>query len=278
MTSLNVGSLREFLTSRAEGDLLPWRVQCEAARRFALEIRDVEGAALEQGLMPMRYRRNRETLSVPEQLALFRSRVAVIGCGGLGGYMVEELARLGVGALVLVDPDVFEEHNLNRQILSSPARLGRPKVEVARERAAEVNPAVSVAAHQAAFTRGNGAQLLSRCSAALDGLDSLPARRDLAAACRELSVPLVHGAIAGWYGQLTTQMPGQDISPLLETGSAPDGAGERPLGNPSFTPAVVASLQVAELVKVLLGRGTPLARRLLLLNLLDMQFEKVGYR
>ena len=83
-----------------------------------------------------------------DQLRLFRSRVAVIGCGGLGGYLIEQLARLGVGTLVLVDPDVFEEHNLNRQLLSSPAHLGIPKVDVARERVAAINPAVTVEPHR----------------------------------------------------------------------------------------------------------------------------------
>ena len=270
--------LQAFLTSQADGDLLPWSAHCEAARRFGVTIAEIEGKALEGGLLPMRYRRNRATLSVRDQLTLFRSRVAVIGCGGLGGYLIEEVARLGIGTLVLVDPDVFEEHNLNRQLLSSPARLGQPKVEVARERVAEVNPAVTVVAHRAAFSRENGAGLLAGSSAVVDGLDNHLARRDLAAVCRELSVPFVHGAIAGWYGQVTTQLPGGgDMAPLLAMGSAQGKGVELSLGNPSFTPAVVASLQVAELVKVLLGRGTPLSGRLLLVNLLDMEFEKVSY-
>jgi hypothetical protein len=113
--------LRAFLADRLDGDLVPWSVQREGAERFGKSLAEMESAALEAGFLPGRYRRNRETVSTADQLRLFRSRVAVIGCGGLGGYVVEQLARLGVGTLVLVDPDVFEEHNLNRQLLSSPA-------------------------------------------------------------------------------------------------------------------------------------------------------------
>jgi molybdopterin/thiamine biosynthesis adenylyltransferase len=267
--------LGEYLKDRADGDLVSWKAQCEAARRFDVRIAQVEEAALESGLLPARYRRNRETLSIQDQLRLFRSRVAVIGCGGLGGYVVEELARLGVGSLVLADPDVFEEHNLNRQLLSSPRHLGRPKALVAGERVSEVNPAVTAIAHHAAFSRDNGRDLLAGCTAVVDGLDNVLTRRDLAALCRELAIPFVHGAIGGWYGQVATQLPGEDISPLLR--AAPDGKGvELALGNPSFTPAVVASLQVAEAAKVLLGRGTPLSRRALFLNLLDMELDVFG--
>ena len=147
-----------------------------------------------------------------DQLRLFRSQVGgVIGCGGLGGYLIGQLARLGVGTLVLVDPDVFEEHNLNRQLLSSPAHLGSAKVDVARERVAAINP-VTVEPHRTAFSRDNGRELLSGCSAVVDRLDNVLVRRDLAAVCRDLGVPLVHGAIAGWYGQVAVQLPGTDLS------------------------------------------------------------------
>ncbi len=270
--------MRAFLRERAEGDLLPWRAQCEAAERFGASLGEVEDAALAAGLLPGRYRRNRETVSLAEQLRLFRSRVVVVGCGGLGGYLVEQLARVGVGALVLVDPDVFEEHNLNRQLLSSPAHLGRAKVEVGRERVAAINPAVTTTAHRVAFSRENGRALLAGSAAVVDGLDSVLVRRDLAALCREIGVPLVHGAIAGWYGQVAAQLPGDDLSPLLRPGGA-DGKGlEAKLGNPSFTPAVIASLQVAEVTKILLGRGRPLSGRSLFVDLLDMSFEEIRHR
>src|SRR6185369_3162533 len=104
----------------------------------------VEEVALDRGILPARYQRNRKAISVQDQLTLFRSRVAVIGCGGLGGYVVEELARLGVGTIVVIDPDVFEEHNLNRQLFSSPANLDTAKVEAAAKRIGEVNPAVNL--------------------------------------------------------------------------------------------------------------------------------------
>lgn len=268
--------LRAFLADRLDGDLVPWSVQREGAERFGKSLAEMESAALEAGFLPGRYRRNRETLSAADQLRLFRSRVAVIGCGGLGGYVVEQLARLGVGTLVLVDPDVFEEHNLNRQLLSSPAHLGRAKVEVGRERVAAVNPAVTVVAHRVAFARENGRELLAGSSAVVDALDNVLVRRDLAATCRDLALPFVHGAIAGWYGQVAVQLPGGDLSPLLRATGTGKGV-EAKLGNPSFTPAVVASLQVAELAKVLLGRGTTLAGRALFVNLLDMQFDEIRH-
>jgi len=275
--SMTATPLHEFLKSRAEGDLLPWRAQCDAARHFGKSLGQIEVAALGWDLLPGRYRRNRATVSTSDQLRLCRSRVAVIGCGGLGGYLIEQLARLGVGALVVVDPDVFEEHNLNRQLLSSPAQLGSAKVEVAKERVATVNPAVEVVAHRVAFSRANGRELLRGCAVVLDGLDSVLVRRELAASCAELEIPLVHGAIAGWYGQVALQLPGGDLSPLLRASSASGKGIETKLGNPSFTPAVVASLQVAEAAKVLLGRATSLARRALLVNLLDMQFDEVRH-
>ncbi|BDG05557.1 HesA/MoeB/ThiF family protein [Anaeromyxobacter oryzae] len=269
--------MHAFLRERAEGDLLPWRAQCDLAERFDASLGEIEDAALAAGLLPGRYRRNRETVSVEEQLRLFRSRVVVIGCGGLGGYLVEQLARIGVGELALVDPDVFEEHNLNRQLLSSPAHLGRAKVEVGCERVAAVNPAVTTSAHRVAFSLENARGLLAGSAAVVDGLDNTLVRRDLAAVCRELGVPLVHGAIAGWYGQVAAQLPGDDLSPLLRSASASGRGVEATLGNPSFTPAVIASLQVAEVVKVLLGRGRPLSGRSLFVDLLDMRFEEIGH-
>jgi len=273
-----MGDLREHLLSRARADLLPWTDQQAAAKAYGVTVCQVEEAALEAGLLPARYQRNRKTLSTEDQLKLFRSTVAVVGCGGLGGYIIEELARLGVGRLKAIDPDVFEEHNLNRQLMSTVAGLGRPKVEAASERVAEINPAVEIIALRDRFCRENGKSLLSGAHVTVDALDNITTRLELADVCAYLGIPLVHGSIAGWYGQVVSQFPGEGTLQTIY-GRCADGVGvEKQLGNPSYTPAVVASLQVAEVCKILLGRGTPVAGAMLVINLLDMEFSKFKIR
>lgn len=271
-------NLRVFLLEEARSDLLPWAAQAAAAERFSLSLAAVEETALEMELLPARYQRNRETISVGQQLQLFRSKVVIIGCGGLGGYLIEELARLGVGELVCIDPDVFEEHNLNRQLLSEPAALGLAKVEVAAARVRAVNPAVTVSSRQAAFTRDTGPELLHGATVVMDGLDNFPARMELIETCRDMAIPLVHGAIGGWYGRVASQLPGDDISHLVAGLQEAAKGVEATFGNPSFTPAVVASLQVAEACKIILGQGHPLRHRMLFINLLDMKVEEIRFR
>ena len=270
-----MNGLGAFLQDHAEGDLISWSCQVDAAKWFGLTLPETEEAILEQGMLPSRYQRNRETIAIRGQLDLFRSRVAVIGCGGLGGYVIEELARLGVGQIVAIDPDIFEEHNLNRQLLSTPQTLGQAKVHAATERVALVNPAVTLIPVRVALGRDNGHELLRGATVAVDALDSIPIRLELAEICNNLTIPLVHGAIGGWYGHVSTQYPGeQSIEMIYSTWTEGKGA-EKRLGNPSFTPAVVASLQVAEVCKIILEEGEPLRRRKLAIDLLSMEFHDI---
>lgn len=270
-------ALKEFLRTHAQEDLLPWSVQEEAANRFGLTYGEIEEAALEIDLLPVRYLRNRQTITTMQQLHLFRSKVAIIGCGGLGGYAVEEMARLGIGHIKVIDPDVFVEHNLNRQILSSPGALGKPKVEAAVQRVKEINPAVTVVPVQKAFTTGNGTELLKGMNIGLDALDSIPTRLELAEICKKMNIPLVHGSIAGWYGQAAVQFPGEDILGKIYSRYKGKSGIETELGIPSFTPAVVASIQVAEVCKILLNEGKPLRQRMLSINLLDMEIVEIQF-
>jgi len=270
-----VEALQAFLREKAEGDLFSWQHQLAAAERFALSIAAVEAAILAADLLPARYQRNRAMLSTQQQARLFRSRVAVIGCGGLGGYVLEELARLGVGQIVAIDSDHFEEHNLNRQLLSSPGTLGQVKVAAAAQRIAEINPAVTVRAVQAHISRANGRDLLADADCVVDAVDNVATRLDLDAICSELKIPLVHGAIAGWYGHVATVYPGEDSLRKIFRHWAGGKGIEQQLGNPSFTPAVIASMEAAEVCKVLLGVGAPLRNRLLTFNLLDMEVVEI---
>ncbi|HEY5975871.1 MAG TPA: ThiF family adenylyltransferase, partial [Geobacteraceae bacterium] len=178
-------SVAAYLRDLAVDDLFPWSAQLAAADRFGVPVSVVEELALAVGLLPARYQRNRQTITASQQLTLFRSRVAVVGCGGLGGYVIEELGRLGVGTIVAIDPDRFEEHNLNRQLLATPATLGQAKVAAAAERLATINPAVDLVPWQAAYTPAAGARQLHGANVVVDALDSVPVRLALAATCTE---------------------------------------------------------------------------------------------
>ncbi len=268
-------ALQDFLQSHAQGDLLPWSVQVEAANRFGLAYGAIEEAALKINLLPAHYQRNRQTISTAQQLRVFRSQVAVIGCGGLGGYVIEGLARVGIGQITVIDPDVFEEHNLNRQLFSSIDVLGKPKVEAAVERIKEINPAVTVIPVMKVFSKENGAERLKGVNVVVDALDSIPTRLELADICKKSNIPLVHGSIAGWYGQVATQFPGEDILGKIYPRSAGKKGIETELGNLSFTAGFVASIEAAEVCKILLEEGTSLRKRMLSINLLDMEIVEI---
>lgn len=215
-----------------------------------------------------RYLRNHDAISEEEQATLAAKRVLVVGCGGLGGMVIECLARIGVGHLRVVDGDLFDATNLNRQILCSTMNLNRPKTLAAKQRVMAINPLVEVDAVQADLTAENAAELLVGCDVAVDCLDNIPTRLFLQQAAKTARVPLVHGAIAGWNGQVSVVRPGEDLLNILY-GEAHEQQGEEAsAGTLSFTAAAVGALQAAEVVKVLLGRQS-LSGELLLLNLLN---------
>jgi len=268
--------LVQFLHDRSPDGLLPLSAQIEAAGRYGLTVSRVEEIALTGNILPARYQRNREMISIRQQLTLFRSRVAVLGCGGLGGYIIEELARLGIGGIVAVDPDVFQEHNLNRQLFSTPDRLGEKKVEAAARRVAAVNPAVTLRPVAEALDERNGAELLRGVDVAVDGLDSISVRLLLAETCDTLGIPMVHGAIGGWYGRLATQFPGDRTLQRLYPRNRGLPGIEVNLGNPSFTPAVIAGFEVAEVVKILLNIGEPVRNRCLSIDLYHLAMDEIS--
>ena len=268
-------SLSVFLQQHATNGFIPLSAQIEAVRRFNLSFASVEEETLRLSILPERYRRNSGTISVENQLRLFLSHVGLIGCGGLGGYILEELARIGIGHITVIDPDVFEEHNLNRQVLATMETLHTPKVAAAMDRVKIISPSMTVQAVQTAFSPKNGHDLLTGMSVVIDGLDSIQARLDLAEICESQGIPLIHGSIAGWYGQVFTQFPGDRTLQTLFGNNPPYQGIEQELGNPSFLPPFVASLEVAEAVKVLLGEGELLRLRFLSINLLDMEIAVI---
>ena len=254
---------------------MPYSAQAEAADRYDLPLSAIEELSLTSGILPVRYKKNQKIFSIRQQLTLFKSTVAVIGCGGLGGYIIEELARLGIGRIIAIDPDVFEEHNLNRQILCTHELLGEKKVTGAVQRVAKINPAVRLQPISEEFNSNNGPEILDGADIAADALDSIPARLQLAGICEQLGIPLVHGAIAGWFGHVASQLPGEKTVQKIYAREGAEKGIETSMGNPSFTPAVIASIEVAEIVKILLGVGTPLRNSYLTVDLYHLEINKI---
>lgn len=210
-----------------------------------------------------RYARNIGTLTPEENELLRTKRAAIVGCGGLGGYILEMLGRLGVGHLTVIDGDVFAPSNLNRQLLSDTGNIGSSKVLAAAERMKLVNPDIAVTPVAAVLDEDNALALLRNHDVVMDALDNIPSRLAIARACAALQIPLVHGAIHAWYGQVATILPGDDTMERIY--QSPEFQKNLRPSNPSFTPALVAALQVAEAVKLLTGRGTLLSGGTLLL-------------
>ena len=197
-------------------------------------------------MVDKRYERNIPAISEDDQQLLATKRVLVVGCGGLGGYVIEYLARLGIGELTVTDGDCFEESNFNRQLLSSVPKLGCSKAKAAAERLTQINPDVRVTAVEARFDIDNADELVSGQDLVIDALDNVTSRLLLEDVCAVHGVTIVHGAIQGWSVQTAVVRPG---SGLLHRLYGPQGAapGKTSL---SFTPAFCAAVEVAEAVKL----------------------------
>jgi molybdopterin/thiamine biosynthesis adenylyltransferase len=249
------------------------------AREQKTSVRDVEIAALKNGIVPWRYLRNIGTIGLGGQLKLLQSAVAVVGAGGLGGTIIELLARHGIGHIIIIDNDSFTEPDLNRQLMSTEKNLGKYKAVVAAKRVAQVNSAVTVNTLLEKLTAENAPRLLKGATVVADALDNLPSRFAVEDACRNLGIPLVHGTIAGFLGQLTTIFPG-DAGLRSIYGSAgrfQEQGIEAKIGNPSATPSIIAAWQVQEIVKIITGIGKPLRNSLLLLDMMEDNTERIEF-
>jgi len=247
----------------------------EYAKKYSIPPINVEIAALQLDILPACYSRNFNTINFSEQIQLLRSTVAIIGCGGLGGNSLEMLARLGIGNLVLVDGDKFNESNLNRQVLCTEDFIGKGKAESAAERIKQINSSISTKAYSFFVDSTNVQKVITGADVVIDALDNIPGRFIVEAACKDLKIPFIHGAINNMFGQLSTILPGD--KGLKAIYGSPDKYSKNNIENrlsvPSFTPAFIASLQVAEALKIILNKGSLLRNKLLLANLETMDIN-----
>lgn len=222
-----------------------------------------------------RYDRNFDTFSLENQHKLGASTVVVIGLGGLGGGVCEMLARVGIGKLILVDGDVFEVSNLNRQLLSEERLIGIPKAEAARDRVRAVNSGIEVTHRIEFLDEKNLYEQIKGSDVVMDCLDSIHIRFKLQDAAKKASVPIVSGAIAGVTGQVTTIFPEDTGYSLIygEKSRKQIKGVETKTGNIAYCALFTAALQSSECVKILLNRGDLLRNKLLIAELWTNVFE-----
>lgn len=237
--------------------------------------RIVEIEALSHDIVPTRYLRNYGTLGASGQIKLLHSVVAVVGVGGLGGTVVRNLARLGVGSLVLVDGDTFSEDNLNRQEFSTEEVIERAKVEVAVEEVGRINGAIDVRGVKVRAGEREMIEIFKECNLAVDALDNLPSRFTLQRAAEALNIPIVHGSVAGFVGQVSTILPGNGGYSTIygNEDELPERGVETSLGNLSGVVGAVASIQSVEVLKVLTGLGDLMREKQLFFDLEYPAFE-----
>src|SRR5919199_2555659 len=215
------------------------------------------------------------------QKKLKSARVLTIGAGGLGSPLALYLAAAGVGTLGVVDFDVVDESNLQRQIIHGTSDLGRPKLESAREKIEDINPNVKVEAFEEALTSENALEIFEDFDVIADGTDNFPTRYLVNDACVLLGKPNVYGSIFRFEGQasvfyaeegpcyrcLYPEPPPPDLVPSCAEGGV--------LG---ILPGAIGVIQATEAVKLILGAGRPLIGRLLLYDALDMTFREMKVR
>lgn len=227
-------------------------------------------------MVKKRYSRNFKALSEEDMKRLYESKVCVVGCGGLGGYIIEMLARIGVGHITAIDGDVFDETNLNRQLLSNVKNIGYSKALEAKKRIELVNPDVTINPVSTMIDDTNAFDILKGHDVVVDALDNINSRRLIQQYSSKLDIPMVHGAIAGFYGQVTTIFPEDNTLDILYSNNCQLNKGiEKELGNPSFTPPLIASIEVAEVIKILLNKGKLLRKKVLFIDLLNNNYDVV---
>ncbi len=223
-----------------------------------------------------RYTRNMPTLSEEEQEQLSKKKVLVVGCGGLGGFVTEYLVRLGIGDITVIDGDVFDVTNLNRQLLSSTDRIGYPKALAAKERAALVNPEVKLTAVQAFLTEENAEDYVRGKDLVIDALDNVHARLQLEDAAAKCGVTIIHGAVQGLNVQVIIAPPGKGLLHSLYRSAKPDEEfSPKRKSCLVMAPACCAALEVSQALLLLLGKDSDIEGSFIMLDMRDMSVTEV---
>lgn len=255
-------------------NIAPQSLLNEFSGSNGLGLGDVERGVLSYGFIPERYSRNLNTFSVSGQEKICAAKIALVGLGGLGGHVLELLARAGVGSIKACDGDVFEPSNLNRQLLSTEANIGLKKSTAASDRVRLINSAVAFEEVDE-FLRGEDfMDFFKDADIAVDCLGGTEFRSDLKIAAAKAGIHLVSAGVAGWTGMVATILPG-GISPFDFLGGS-EGL-EEELGTQGPGIVMAAGLQCSEVLKIASGMNPGLAGKALLFDLMKMYFDTVTF-
>ncbi len=216
-----------------------------------------------------------EEIGYNGQLALKKAKVCVVGTGGLGNPILSRLAAMGVGALRIVDRDVIEISNLHRQTMFNENDVGRTKVAVAKKKLQTLNPDCTVEPLEISINDSNASEIVQGCNVVIDALDGVNARYALNRACVDSNIPFVTGAAVGVSGQAFTVLPKKSacyfcMFPELDEDTMPTCSIEGV--HPSIL-SIVGGIQVAEAVKIIIGKEPSLSKRILHIDLENMDFN-----
>jgi len=258
------------MNAGAAGSFLPDHVFLDRALLSGRSIQHEVALSIERGEMPARYQRNAQTMFPYDQVRLAMARVVLVGCGGLGGHVLEFLVRAGVGTIVACDPDTIELHNANRQLLATTANIGQFKAQAACSRAMEINPLVRVEPITAEFQ----AEIFRGADAVVDCLGGIAQRRNLQAIASTANIPLISAGVSGWTALVCTTWPNE--TGLAEFMGGKGDSCELVQGIPSTVVGFAASLQATEVMRILIGAPSALRGNLLVADIAEMRFSTVS--
>ncbi|MFP4236222.1 MAG: HesA/MoeB/ThiF family protein [Desulfonatronovibrio sp.] len=234
-----------------------------------------QSLALRNNVLPERYLRNFTSLDIHDQTGLAESSILLVGLGGLGGYVLEILARSGVGTFILADGDRFEESNLNRQILGTVDTLEKFKVQAAYDRLQSINPFCRARIIPDFLARKDLPELMLEVDLVVDALGGIEFRPVLLEETARAGLPLVTGFVAGKTGLVSVICPGDQDPCVFWEGKNEEGAENR-LGNMASVVSLIASVQGAEVINLLTGKQSRLQGKVLLADFETLTFELLG--
>lgn len=305
---------RGFLELNVEEDVTTDReativLYCAGGNRSALAARDLQemgysrvssmiggikgwkdaGYGIEQGglLSDDDLQRYSRHILLPEvgehgQQELLKSKVLMVGAGGLGCPTGLYLAAAGVGSIGLVDADIVDKSNLQRQVLFGESVIGQPKVQAAKDRLLDLNPGVNVCIYNELLTSYNAMEIIDTYDIVVNGCDNFPTRYLVNDAAVLLGKPVVDGSIFRFEGQATVYVPSEGGPCYRCLYPEPPPPGEVPScaegGVLGVLPGIVGVIQATEVVKLILGKGSSLVGRMVMYDALDMKFRELKLR